>query len=347
MSENAKNIVGMFRHQASGCFWYRTKHPFDMFVSNGVNAKMLEIETDIEFYDRLKSVQLYGIYPFQFYKALETMKADGIKIIYDMDDAVDLIDENNPFYYSVKKDAKSSLEILKYADHITVSTSVMASLLANKTDKPITVIPNCYIPSEWTYPRPQREGIRIGFAGSCTHVADLIQVLPIISKLQKSHDVRFLIMGFGKQSYEEWYRDFLYTATPEAIKQLETLNSLMKEINFEWVPYVDYTNYPSTLINMALDIGICPLLDTPFNQARSACKAMEYTLAGALALASDSAPYRSEPTSTLVEDWDKALTYFVEHPQEIKDFQLKNLRWIEDNRKVDSQLEILKKIYEI
>jgi len=263
MNKNAKNIIGAFEHQPSGCYWYRTKHPIDMLKNNGVDARMLQIETDIDFYDNLRSVQLYGIYPFQFYKALEIMKNDGIKIIYDMDDAVDLIDVNNPFYYSVKKDAKSSLEILRYTDHVTVSTPVMKELLSKKTDKPITVVPNCYDPNEWTFIRPKREGIRIGFAGSCTHVADLIEVLPTIIKLQKDHDLRFLIMGFGKDSYAEWVRDFSYSSTEEANKQLLILNDLLLQIKFEWVPYVNFDLYPSTLINLALDIGICPLLNTP------------------------------------------------------------------------------------
>lgn len=350
MDKNAK-IIGLFKHQDSGCYWYRTKHPKEALERVGLDARMLEIETDIDFYDNIQSVQLYGIYPFQFRKALEGLKVDGKKIVYDMDDAVDLIDESNPFYYSVKKDAKSSLEILEYADEITVSTPVMKELLSKKTNKPITVVPNCFSQREWTFPRHQREGIRVGFAGSCTHVADLINILPIIKKLQAKYDIKFLIMGFGKQSYAEWYRDFSYSSTPEGVNQLIQLNELMKEISFEWIPYVDYQSYPSTLINMALDIGICPLKDTPFNRARSACKAMEYTLSGALALASDLPPYQEDKSSILVKDneWEQALTFYIEDETARESAHLSHLSWLLQNRDIDSPkiIDLLKSVYEV
>lgn len=346
MSENAKNVIGMFEHQASGCFWYRTKHLLDLFNKNSIDARLLNLDTDVDFYDRLRSVQLYGIYPFSFEKVLKTLKEDGIKIVYDMDDAVSLIDETNPFYYAVKKDAGSSLLILKYADHITVSTKVMADLLRTKTDKPITVIPNCFIKEEWTFERPSREGIRIGFAGSCTHIPDLIKIIPIIKTLQSKYNVKFLIMGFGKTTYEEWYRDFTYSSTEIAIAEMEKLNNLLLGITYEWVPYVDYVNYPATLTNMSLDIGLCPLTDTPFNRARSACKAMEYTLSGALALASDLPPYQDDKSSILIRDnWEEAIEFYIHNRKKLDAERMEHLQWLNEKRLIDTQLSTLKDIY--
>jgi len=346
-NKNAK--IGMFEHQPSGCYWYRTKHPFDALNKAGIDTRMINLDEDIEFYDSLKSVQLYGIYPFSFEKVLKVLKADGKKIIYDMDDLVSKIDITNPFYYAVKKDAGSSLQILEYADHITVATQNIADALSTKTNKPITVVPNCYSKSEWLYERPEREGIRIGFAGSCTHVPDLIQVLPVIKKLQAKHDIRFLIMGFGKQSYEEWFRDFSYSSPEEAVEKLWILNDLLKEVKFEWIPYVEYVNYPATLRNMALDIGLCPLKDTPFNNARSASKAMEYTLSGALALASDSIPYRDDKSSVLVKDneWEEKITFYVENPDKRKEVHKSHIDWLKENRNInsDKMISLLKSIY--
>jgi len=347
MIENAKNTIGFFEHQMSGCFWYRTKRPLETLNKAGIDAKYIQIESDVYFYDQLKSVQLYGIYPFQFYKTLQTLKDDGIKIVYDMDDAVDLIDVNNPFYYAVKKDANSSNEILKYADHITVATSYIKDILSKKTNKLITIVPNSFDEKEWLYPRPVREGIRIGFVGSCTHIADLILVLPAIINLQTKYNITFLIMGFGTQSYSEWYRDFSYSCTPEALKQLEFFNSLMTQIRFEWVPYVDFVNYPSTLINLSLDIGICPLQDIPFNKARSASKAMEYTLSGALAIASNLLPYQTDKNSILVNDdgWEDALEFYINNKEKREEMIKSHLEWTRDNRNAKDQVELLKSIY--
>jgi hypothetical protein len=347
MEKNAKPEIAYFHHQKSGCFWYRIKNPMEALKRAGVNTQMINLGEDLTT-DNLKSLQVYGIYPFSFDKALESFKKEGKKVIYDIDDALDLIDETNPFYYNVKKDTNSEKEMLKHADHITVATKGLETYMKGKTNTPITIVPNCYNPDEWTYQRPEREGIRIGFAGSTTHVDDLIMVLPAIAKLQQIYDVKFLIMGFSPNSYETWLREFRFAATTEKAKQaLDKLIPLMENIKFEWIPYIDFDLYPSTLINMALDIGICPLKDTPFNNCRSASKAMEYTLAGALALASDTEAYRNDPTSILVKgnEWEEQLEFYVKNKDIRQKLQVEHLRWIQENRNVNNQVDLLKSIY--
>lgn len=308
---------------------------------------MFRINTDLSetVYDDAASVQVYGIYPFLFEQVLKALKADGKKIVYDIDDAVDLVDSSNPFFYSIKKDAFSPLQIFKHADHITVSNDALKAYARERTNALITVIPNCYDPKEWSFVRPKRDGFRIGFAGSCTHVPDLIQIIPAIANLQKDWDVKFLIMGFGPGDYDSWLTSFRFTCTPEARVQLDTLEAMLKTIHFEWIPFVDYGLYPSVLTNMALDIGICPLIDTPFNRHRSASKAMEYTLSGALSMASDIAPYNTENSSVLVTDWEKAMLHCMKNPEYMKSKHAEHLAWIQKNRNVNDQVPLLKSIY--
>jgi len=319
----------------------------DMLQRNGIETELIKLNTDVDF-DNIRSFQVYGVYPFSFGKVLGKIKEAGKLVIYDNDDAIDLIEPTNPFYYAVKKDSSSHGEIIQYADHLTVSTERMKELMSKKTKAPITVVPNCYSELEWTFPRPKREGIRIGFSGSSTHVMDLIHVLPIIKKLQdENRDIIFLISGFGQGSYEEWRQQFAFVSPPEATKLLDELHENIKDIKFEWIPFVDTSVFPQVLTNMALDIGICPLLDTPFNNARSACKALEYTLSGALTLASDLTPYQSEPTSVLVkpDEWEEKLTYFIENPNEREEKRQEHLKWIKENREINSLLPLLKSIY--
>jgi hypothetical protein len=154
-------------------------------------------------------------------------------------------------------------------------------------------------------------------------------------------------MGFGQEDYETWVKQYRYIAQPEATKKLRELDALLAEIKFEWVPFVDFEQYPATLTNLALDIGICPLVDTPFNNYRSASKAIEYNLAGALVLASDTVPYRAEPTSVLVKqgDWLKTLEHYINNPQEAKETHEKHVQWIKDNRNINTQVDVLKSVY--
>ncbi len=338
--------VAYFNHQKSGCFWYRIKMPMDALNIHGVQTFQIHLEQDVE-YDNIQSFQVYGIYPFSFDRSLKVLKADGKRIIYDLDDALGFIDPTNPFYYNVMKDAASEREILKYADHITAATQGIADYMKGKTDVPITIVPNCFNPTEWTFQRPKRDGIRIGFAGSSTHVDDLIQVLPAIVNLQKKYDVKFIIMGFGQSDYESWLKLFRFSATPEANKALDVMEEMMKQISFEWVPYIDFDIYPQTLTNIALDIGLCPLKDTPFNNCRSSSKAMEYTLSCALAVASDVQAYRSDPTSVLVKDnqWESTLETYIKDTDLRQKTHQQHLKWIHENRNINNQIELLKSIY--
>lgn len=343
------NSVGFFNHQRSGCFMYRIKRPMDVLRNNEIPVIQLGINEDIQGYDDIKSIQVYGIYPFSFSNVLTTLKNDNKKIIYDLDDALELVDTSNPFYHSVKRDGFSEREILQYADHITVSTQGIYDYVRPKTDKPITIIPNTYDPEDWKTIKPTKEGLRIGFAGSPTHLEDLIIVLPALIELQKNYPFTFIIFGFSTGDYHNWHRAFSLTCPTEGIPLLKEFDRLISQLNFQWVPSVDFALYPQVLTNLALDIGICPLKSTPFNDCRSASKAMEYTLGGTLALASDVIPYQNEQSSILVKDneWYKTLELYIQNPELRDTIHAQHKNWIMDNKNVNTQFPILKDIYEV
>lgn len=345
MSKNAKKI-GFFDHQRSGCFWYRIKHPMDTLNAHGYQTEVIRMDKDIEI-DNFQSVLFYGAYPYSMEKILKLFKEKGIKIIYDTDDALDLIDISNPFYYSVKRDVGSVKQILEYADEITVSTPIMKEYMAKMTDKKITVVPNCYLSSEWTANRVEKSELRIGFSGASPHVSDLVEIIPIIKRLQDKYKFKFYISGFGQTSYAEWYKQYRYIAQPEAIEELVKLDKALSKMSFEWVPFVDFTIFPYTLTNLSLDIGICPLKDTPFNRHRSAVKALEYTFAGALAISSDILPYQNEPTSIRVkpEEWETTLEKYILDIELRNETREKHLEWIKNNRNMESHVDLLKSIY--
>jgi len=53
----------------------------------------------------------------------------------------------------------------------------------------------------------------------------------------------------------------------------------------------DYAAYARALKNLAPDIGLAPLEDTPFNRCKSAVKWLEYSALGAAGVYADLAPY--------------------------------------------------------
>lgn len=345
-----QGTVAYFRHQKSGCWYYRILQKMAALERAGVPTRMIELDSDLtnEEFDQITTYQFYGIYPFSLEKVFKFLKEAGKKIIYDCDDAMNLIEETNPFYYAVKKDAWSFLEILPYADEVTVSTPKMAEYVKSyKPDANVTVVPNTYAKSEWVFARPDRGGIRIGFAGSPTHLPDLLKVLPAIKNLQAKYNVTFILMGLGPYNYETSFKHLKAAGTDTLRNHALQVEELLKEIKFEWVPHVDFEQYFPTLINLSLDYGLCPLSDTPFNAHRSPVKALEYTLAGALALASNMPGYSQDLTSvlTLDDQWETKLEYCIMHPHDVALQKQVHLTWAKENRNVDDQVPLLKQIY--
>lgn len=338
--------VGFFKQQKSGCFWYRIKQKMDALEMAGIPTEEIQIDKDLVI-DEFQSFQFYGGYIFSLENILKYLKENNKKIIYDMDDPLNLIEPTNLNYHNVKQHIGSVAQILHYTDEITVSTEKMAEYARSlaPTTK-ITILPNTFNPKEWQYTSSPHSKVRIGFAGSATHVEDLLEVLPAITILQKTYDIDFVIMGFGHSDYREWFKHCRFVATPELQTLLYELDKQLTHIRFEWGPNVDFELYPKLLTELALDIGICPLKDTPFNNHRSTSKAMEYTLAGALAISSNVLPYTEDPTSILVKDgWEKTLEYYIVNSDQRRLEQLMHYQWLQDHRDINHQLETLKSVY--
>ncbi len=343
------NKVGYFRQQRSGCFWYRIQQKIDGLNMVGIQTEQIELDKDFN-PDEFSVFQFYGGYTFSLEKILQYLKNEGKKIVYDMDDPLNLIESTNPNYYRVKQYIGSVDQIIRYADEITASTPIMASYAQSiAPSTKITVLQNTYNPKEWTFTQPESNYIRIGFAGSASHMDDLIEVIPAIKKLQEKYKVAFVIMGFGSPDYQTWFKDVRFSATPEALKVLTELDRLLSTISFEWIPFVDFAIFPQVLTNLALDIGLCPLKDTPFNRCRSSSKALEYLLAGTIPLASNVSPYMDDPLSILVNsgEWYTEIERVILNKEEAKDKYNSSMKWLKENREISTQVDILKSIYTV
>ena len=135
---------------------YRILHPMNALGSVGVPTKIISINEDIDDkdMDSITAFQFYGAVPFSLTKVLRYMKENNKKIIYDADDALTLTDKTNPWYFDVMRDLGPMREALAFADKVTVSTQEIANYIKPQTEAPITIIPNCYVESEWTFSRP-------------------------------------------------------------------------------------------------------------------------------------------------------------------------------------------------
>ncbi len=154
--------------------------------------------------------------------------------------------------------------------------------------------------------RTAHDGIVVGWMAGLEHAADLPQLGLVgdLSRLLEVHaDVRVLTIGVKLPLSSDRY---------EHISEVE------------FARLFEFTS--------RIDIGIAPLADTTFNQARSDVKLKEYGAGGAVWLASDVGPYRGlgeKQGGLLVQDghWFESLDRLVRDRRARRRLSRRALKW--------------------
>lgn len=321
-----------------GCGYYRIVKPSEQMVG--------EHEVDVwgkEFDDRHKELgkntemfynSIFSEYdvvwthyinnPVMFAWMYAAKEKWGTKLVIDIDDNFLDLDEGNPANEQMgrgKKDRSILATILSFADAITVSTFPLKKRLqehikeVHGIDSKIFVLPNYNDINDWNHDKVEnKDGVVIGYMGSVSHADDLNMVLPSIKKvMEKYPNVGFQLMGQltvkdAKRVFKDW---------PQSIRKRM----------FMIQPTGNQTDFPLHLANQPWDIGIAPLVDTPFNRSKSHIKWMEYSMYKIPTVASRVYPYYKDvlgketikdgETGLLVYDheWVDKLSLLIENKE--------------------------------
>lgn len=182
----------------------------------------------------------------------------GKKIVVECDDGLELNDDS-PFKKDHEKsDAKFVItRTMEIADLITTTTSYLADQLRVYNDK-IRVLPNSLDLDRWELPYLKNDSgkIRIGWAGSITHLDDMKMIVNPIKKICKEFkNVQLVIIGDPRVAE-------LFDGCP-----------------VEMMTGVPFEAWPAKLYSLRLDIGLAPLRDSYFNKCKSNIKWQEYSIA--------------------------------------------------------------------
>jgi len=156
------------------------------------------------------------------------------------------------------------------ADMVSCTTDILKTRFS-QFNKNVEVLPN--LVDFAMYPKVEyvKRQIRIGWQGGVSHYEDLYMIVDDIKRVLRRHNnVTFVYFG-----------DYRF-------------RHLFKEIPSSQIEFADWTSYaayPYKLACLNLDIGLCPLADTPFNRNKSAIKYFEYSVLGIPTIASGIPPY--------------------------------------------------------
>ncbi len=144
------------------------------------------------------------------------------------------------------------------------------------------------------------EPLVIGYMGSASHSADLETIAPALNRLLgRTRDVRLELFGsISKQPAAE--------LLPSGITRRDVVAG-------------DYPAFKSRLKDLGWDIGLAPLLSTPYNRCKTATKWAEYAEAGIAVVASDIEPYQPMIEAGAAfpagpGQWDHALDRLLAQP---------------------------------
>lgn len=223
---------------------------------------------------------------------LEAAFASGKPVVYDTDDDFEATPPDHPFFSRLAPLLPHIRDTIARAACVTVSTPALAAVYVGRA-RQVRVLPNFLPDALWRCAAPPKRPVAaIGFAGTPTHAADLTRLAPAFGALARRPDFTGRFVFFG-------------CPTPPGFPTATTA-----------LPFAaDYAAYAARLPRLGLSIGLAPLADTPFNQAKSAVKWQEYTAAGAACVCADLPPYREVVedgrTGLLVgqnpEDWAQAV----------------------------------------
>ncbi len=249
-------------------------------------------------------------------------KRRDIPIVYSVDDCLAEVDPTNPGYERVRSSGNVET-IRRHATSIFVTTEPLQDQMAC-WNLPVHLLPNTIEPAHWEL-RPRSSGeLRIGWAGSSSHLEDLRLVLPAIRKLQRRIEFRFVVFGLCDlpidRQLDQIRRERSSFSPAQNLRAhlFEEISAELQSITHAHVPFQQTASFIDRLPQLDLDIGVCPLVDKPFNRHKSAIKFYEYAISGTMTVASHVTPYADEVSVTVpnaIDSWRDALERFLKDPE--------------------------------
>ena len=233
----------------------------------------------------------------QAYKSTQNLLKMNKVIVSEIDDNLWSIPQNTPAMskFWTKERIKGFENILKISHAVTVSTPRLAKIIKEYNDN-VFVLPNLVV-FDKAYIKPEYDKIRIGWAGSDTHLGDF------------TDDIQDALLDI-KEKYKDKVDIVMFGVTPP---------KLFTKVTF--YPFVAPHLYLAKLQKIGLDIGLVPNNDNAFNSCRSNVKFVEYSSMGAVTIASNIESYRDSITNgqngILVKNsrkhWFKAIQDLIEN----------------------------------
>lgn len=216
-------------------------------------------------------------------------QSHGQIVVHDVDDWYWGLDPKNAAFKAAHPKENPEENVMLYkgnlaaADYVIVSTPYLRGRLAGLFNGTFILQPNYVDVKRFRSVEPMvPTGImQWGWAGSTAHRSGDLETVKGVFRPRILDGMKFVHAGHNPQS--PWLAD-IWDVPAQSIQVVDMVGA---------------EDYPKIL--GAIDVGIVPLRNTPFNWAKSDIKGLEYAASGIPFIAQDSPAYKQ-----LHEDWDGA-----------------------------------------
>jgi len=332
----------------SGCYKWRGAIPAKYLRQRGHTVQILN--NDFQAYESPDVLVIFRAHYPNVFKLVEWCKERQIRVVFDTDDALDLVPRENVNYRGLQERWDLYDFLIETADVVTTTTPILAADLRGRNPN-VVILPNSADPDERSV-RPRQPGVRIGWTGSATHFYDLAVALGAIRELQKRRPFTFVLQGICDDAgLDEFYarlagahgKAFSSSPLGKSIKRfLEELDG----IQYEFHPMVEFGRHSEKVCELGLDIGIAPLVEDSFNQNKSCIKYYEYALSGAITVASRVLPYSAEVPITAKnnrQSWKANLEPLLDADRDLLWRQQRD--WVLTHRNMERNVELWEQVY--
>lgn len=211
---------------------------------------------------------------------------------------------------------------VEMADGVIVTSQHLAKQY-RRVNPHVFVCPNQIDPADWRDPVKPDDGVfRIGWFASRSHRSDARIVERALEWASRQPGVEVVLIGVGVTSAgKPWY-----------------------PFRFRHVPWSnDFGVYRRFL--QELDVGLAPVLATPWACSRSDLKALEYAMAGALPIVSDVPPYEGCEVPGIVHCPDakaflRAVQWAVVNKDEVRQLAREARDYVLAERTVEANIDL-------
>lgn len=245
---------------------------------------------------------------------MRRLRESGRKIVYEFDDALNVLPPTNPVHMRVAEHGLAALmeEAVGAADVAVVSTPFLGRLYSPMVrGGNVKVLPNCVDPDLWenaaSHPFSKKpDMVTLGWLGSPTHTYDIKIVELVVVRLMDRHPNLWFVRG-GSEAHDAFRVEI---TDPQGRKRAGYVDGdaienvpADRRIVYCWEPH------PFTIgkyIKMC-DILLAPLVLNAFNSSKSDVKVLEGSLEGVPMVCTDIEPYAPHAGHVeLVKDNDPA-----------------------------------------